>query len=53
MINKYMLAKRVTCSKDELDDLFNAKEPNDESYHENTIEKQDTHRWTMLWSALA
>ena len=47
-----MLAKGVTCSKDELDDLFKAKEPNDESYYENKIGKQDTHRLTKLWSAL-
>ena len=25
---------------DESDDLFNAEEPNDESYHDNTIEDQ-------------
>ena len=33
MLNKFMLAKVSTCSKDESDDLFNAEEPNDESYH--------------------
>ena len=30
----------VTCSMDESDDFFNAEEPNDESYHDNTIEDQ-------------
>ena len=34
MIHKSMLAKWVTCSKDESDDLFDADEPNDESYHD-------------------
>ena len=28
------------CAKDESDDMFNAEEPNDESYHDNTIENQ-------------
>ena len=34
MINKLMLTKGVTCSKDKLDDILNAEEPNDESYHD-------------------
>ena len=34
MLNKFMLAKVSTCSKDESDDLFNAEEPNDESHHD-------------------
>ena len=37
MINKSIPTKGVTCSKVELDDLFNAEEPNDESYHDNTM----------------
>ena len=42
MMNKSKLAKGVTCSMDELDDLFNPEEPNDESYHDNTNEfRQD------------
>ena len=40
MINKPMLTKGVTCSKDKSDDLFRAEEPNDEFYHGNTIEDQ-------------
>ena len=32
------LSKGVTCSMDKSDDLFSAEEPNDESYHDNTIE---------------
>ena len=30
----------VTCSMDESDDCFNAEEPNDESYQDNTNEDQ-------------
>ena len=39
-MNKSKLTKGVTCSMDESDDLQNAEEPNDESYHDNTIEDQ-------------
>ena len=35
-----MLTKGMTCSNEELDDLFYAEEPNDESYHDDTIEDQ-------------
>jgi hypothetical protein len=38
MINKPKLSKGVTCSKDKSDDLLSAEEPNDEFYHDNTIE---------------
>jgi hypothetical protein len=38
MINKPKLSKGVTCSKDKLDDLLSAEEPNDEFYNDNTIE---------------
>ena len=37
MINKSKLSKGVTCSIDKSDDLFSAEEPNDESYHDNTM----------------
>ena len=38
MINKSKLSKGVTCSMDKSDDLLSAEEPNDEFYHDNTIE---------------
>ena len=38
---KYVMnLKVVTCSMDESDDFFNAEEPNDESYQDNTNEDQ-------------
>ena len=40
MINKPKLSKGMTCSMDRSDDLFSAEEPNDESYHENSIGDQ-------------
>jgi hypothetical protein len=40
MINKSIRKKGVTCSKVESDDLFDAEEPNDESYHDNTMKAQ-------------
>ena len=40
MINKLKLSKGVTCSMDKLNDLLSAEEPNDEFYHDNTIEEQ-------------
>ena len=40
MINKSIRTKGVNCSKVESDDLFNADEPNSESYHDNTMKVQ-------------
>ena len=38
IINKPKLSTGVTCSMDKSDDLLSAEEPNDEFYHDNTIE---------------
>jgi hypothetical protein len=38
MINKPLLTKGVTCSKDNSDGLFRAEEPNEVFYHSNTIQ---------------
>ena len=39
----------MTCSMDKSDDLLSAEEPNDEFYHDNTIEDPMNY-WTVFWT---